>query len=130
MSRCAVPPRGEDNSAEKALRNTMTSKKGSASNPPETANQVVELLLYVADNTPNSVTAVHNLTAICEAHLPGRYEIEIVDVFKQPDRARADHVVMTPTLIRPTPPPVRRMVGTLRQPAKVLQALGLGPAKA
>jgi len=94
---------------------------------PERADPVVRLLLYVAGNTQNSVAAVHNLTAICEANLPGRYEIELVDVFKHPDRALADHILMTPTLIRPAPPPVRRIVGTLRQQKKVLQALGLEP---
>jgi len=98
--------------------------------PPAKANSVVRLLLYVADDTQNSVVAVDNLTAICKAHLPGRHEIEVVDVFKQPDRALADHVFMTPTLIRLAPLPVRRIVGTLSQQEKVLHALGLGPVLA
>ena len=98
--------------------------------PPAKANSVVRLLLYVADDTQNSVVAVDNLTAICEAHLPGRHQIEVVDVFKQPDRALADHVFMTPTLIRLAPLPVRRIVGTLSQQEKVLQALGLAPVLA
>lgn len=94
---------------------------------PENASTVVRLLLYVADGTQNSVVAVNNLTAICEAHLPGRHKIEVVDVFKEPDRALADHVFMTPALIRLAPLPVRRIVGTLSQHEKVLHALGLGP---
>ncbi|MCX6950823.1 MAG: circadian clock KaiB family protein [Verrucomicrobia bacterium] len=97
--------------------------------PPENAAAVVRLLLYVADDTQNSVVAVDNLTAICEAHLPGRHTIEVVDVFQQPDRALADRVFMTPTLIRLAPLPVRRIVGTLSQQEKVLHALGLGPVR-
>ena len=100
---------------------------GERMSTPTSADPVVRLLLYVADHTENSVAAVHNLTAICATHLPGRYEIEVVDVFTQPDRAREDHILMTPTLIVPAPPPARRVVGTLRQPEKVLLALGLGP---
>ena len=84
-----------------------------------------KFLLYVAGDTQNSVLAVANLKAICHAHLPGRHEIEIVDVFKEPARALADHVYMTPLLIRLAPSPERRIVGTLSQTEKVLQAIGL-----
>lgn len=89
-----------------------------------------KFLLYVADDTPNSAQAVANLTALCREHLAGRHEIEIVDVFKEPVRALADRVFMTPTLIRLAPLPVRRIVGTLSQPEKVLQGLGLEPVAA
>lgn len=82
-------------------------------------------LLYVADDTQNSALAIANLTAICREHLPGRHEIKIVDVFKDPKRALADSVFMTPTLIKLCPAPVRRIVGTLSQTETVLNALGL-----
>jgi circadian clock protein KaiB len=85
----------------------------------------IKFLLYVADDTQNSVLAVTNLKAICQAHLPGRHEIEVVDVFKEPQRALADRVYMTPLLIRLSPAPARRIIGTLSQTDKVLQALGL-----
>jgi circadian clock protein KaiB len=98
-------------------------------NPPERVTSMVRLLLYVADDTQNSVVAVDNLKAICAAYLPGRHEIEVVDVFEHPDRALADHIFMTPTLIRLVPAPVRRIVGTLSQQEKVLHALGLGPGR-
>ena len=84
-------------------------------------------LLYVADHTQNSVVAVANLKALCAAHLPGRHEVEVVDVFKEPERALADRIYMTPTLIRLAPLPVRRIVGTLSQVERVLHALGLEP---
>jgi circadian clock protein KaiB len=89
-----------------------------------------KFVLYVADDTQNSALAVANLTALCREHLPGRHAIEVVDVFKEPVRALADRIFMTPTLIKIAPLPVRRIVGTLSQPEKVLQALGLEPAAA
>lgn len=81
--------------------------------------------LFVADDTLNSAQAAANLAALCEAHLSGRHEIEIVDVFVEPERALADGIFLTPTLIRLSPQPIRRIVGTLSDPQTVLRALGL-----
>jgi len=81
--------------------------------------------LYVAGEAPNSTQAIANLGAICRAHLTGRYEIEVIDVFREPKRALAESIFMTPTLVVRTPPPVRRIVGTLSQTQTVLLALGL-----
>jgi circadian clock protein KaiB len=81
--------------------------------------------LYVAGDAQNSAQAIANLTALCRAHLPDRHEIEIVDVIRDPNRALADRILMTPTLVKLAPSPVRRIVGTLSQTQPVLQALGL-----
>jgi circadian clock protein KaiB len=81
--------------------------------------------LYVAGATHNSAQALANLSALCRAHLPDRHEIEVVDVFREPKRALADGILMTPTLVKLAPSPVRRIVGTLSQTQVVLQALGL-----
>ena len=81
--------------------------------------------LYVAGDAFNSVQAVVNLRALCLAHLPERHAIEIIDVFREPQRALVDGIFMTPTLIKLTPEPVRRIVGSLSHTARVLQALGL-----
>ena len=81
--------------------------------------------LYIAGDAENSAQARFNLSAICEAHLPGRYEIEVIDVFRHPMRALEDGILMTPTLVRLVPSPVRRIVGTLSHARPVLQALGL-----
>ena len=81
--------------------------------------------LYIAENTQNSMQARANLTTLCEQHLPGRYEIEVVDVLRQPKRAFDDGILMTPTLVKLGPLPVRRIIGTLSQTAPVMQALGL-----
>jgi len=83
--------------------------------------------LYVADDTPNSALAIANLTAICESHLPGRHVIEVVDVFREPKRALADRILITPTLVKLAPAPLRSIVGTLTDSATVLLALRLEP---
>ena len=86
---------------------------------------VYKFRLYIAGDTPNSANALANLTALCNDQLPGRHEIEVVDVFRHPKRALADGILMTPTLVALTPPPVRRIVGTLSHTQTVLLTLGL-----
>jgi circadian clock protein KaiB len=86
--------------------------------------------LYVAGDAQNSAQAFANLTALCRAHLPDRYELEVVDVFREPKRALEDGIFMTPTLVKLAPSPVRRIVGTLSQTQPLLHALGLATAPA
>ena len=81
--------------------------------------------LYIAGDALNSAQAVANLTALCRAYLPDGYDIEVVDVFRQPKRALLDGIIMTPTLVKLAPSPVRRIVGTLSQTQPLLLALGL-----
>jgi circadian clock protein KaiB len=82
------------------------------------------LRLYVAGNAPNSLNAVANAKAICEAHLGSQYELEIVDVLKHPRRALADGIIVTPTLLKLLPLPVQRVVGNLSDTGQVLRTLG------
>lgn len=84
--------------------------------------------LYVAGDAPNSAQALANLTALCHAHLPGRYTIDVVDIFQEPKRALADGIFMTPTLVRLAPSPAQSIVGTLSETQTVLLVLGLAPA--
>ncbi len=86
---------------------------------------VFKFRLFTADHTQNSAEALANLKALCSAHLPGRHEIEIVDVFREPERALAEGIFMAPTLVKLEPLPVRRIVGTLSEQEPVLQALGI-----
>jgi circadian clock protein KaiB len=79
--------------------------------------------LYVTGVSPNSVQAEANLTALCKTHLTGRYEIEVVDVLKAPMVALNDNVLMTPTLVKFSPPPVRRIIGSLSQMQAVLDII-------
>lgn len=83
--------------------------------------------LYVAGDAQNSVMAKANLDELCRTHLAGRHGIEVVDVFREPRRALADGVLMTPTLLKLAPWPTQRIVGTLGQKQAVLAALGLTP---
>lgn len=81
--------------------------------------------LYVAGDAPNSVQAQANLIVLCQTHLPANYEIEVVDVLKEPMIALKDNVLMTPTLLKLSPAPVRKIVGSLSQMQTVLDTLGL-----
>jgi circadian clock protein KaiB len=90
-----------------------------------TAGTVFSFRLYVAGDAQNSSRAIANLTALCRARLAGRHRIEIVDVFGHPDRALTDGIVMTPTLMRLEPGPIRRVIGTLNATDEVVAALGI-----
>jgi circadian clock protein KaiB len=86
---------------------------------------IFKFRLYVAGDALNSTEALFNLVALCRTHLPDRYELEVVDVLKEPKRALADGIFLTPTLLKLAPHPTRRIVGTLNQTQTVLPALGL-----
>ncbi len=90
-----------------------------------TDESVFSFRLYVAGDGQNSARAIANLMALCHERLEGRHHIEIIDVFGHPHRALADGIVMTPTLMRLEPGPIRRMVGTLQETERVVAALGL-----
>lgn len=81
--------------------------------------------LYVAGDGPNSTQAVANLRALCHEHLPERHEIEIVDVLREQERALADGVMLTPLLVKLSPKPIRKIIGTLGRRESLLQALDL-----
>lgn len=85
----------------------------------------LSLRLYVTDQTPRSEQAIVNLRRICESRLHGCYEIDIIDVLEQPQRAEQEKIIATPTLIRVSPPPSRRIIGDLSDTDKVLNGLGL-----
>ena len=85
------------------------------------------LRLYVAGQTPKSMAAIANLKKICEQHLPGRYDIEIIDLMKDPALARRDQIVAIPTLIRELPEPLKRIIGDLSNVEKVLVGLDIQP---
>jgi circadian clock protein KaiB len=81
--------------------------------------------LYVAGDAANSLQAVANLKAVCREHLPERHEIEIVDVLREPQRALDEAVFLTPMLVKLSPAPVSKVVGSLNQREPLLQALGI-----
>jgi circadian clock protein KaiB len=83
----------------------------------------LRLRLYVAGGAPNSVRAIANARAICEEHFATSHELEIVDLLEHPNRAQADGIVVTPTLLKLSPLPVQRVVGSLSDTTQVLLAL-------
>jgi circadian clock protein KaiB len=93
------------------------------------APDVFKFRLYVADEAINSTRASANLAAICSRYLAGRHEVETIDVLLDPMRALADHIYMTPTLLKLGPLPMRRIVGNLSQTDTVLMALGIDLAQ-
>ena len=89
-------------------------------------NGKFQFRLFVAGDAQNSAQALANLDALCRAHLPGRSRVEVVDVFREPKRALAEGIFMTPTLVKLAPSPApRKIVGTLSQLQPLLRALGL-----
>ncbi len=88
-------------------------------------NPTWELRLYVAGQTPKSLQAFANLKRICEQHLPGTYDIEIIDLLKNPQLARGDQILAIPTLVRKLPAPVRKIIGDLSNTERVLVGLDL-----
>ncbi len=107
----------------------MTKKKSSSRKSPvkRAEPQVWNLRLYVAGHSPKSIAAFNNLKKICEEHLAGKYTIDVVDLVKNPQLARGDQIVATPTLVRRLPPPLKKILGDLSNTVRVLVGLDLRP---
>lgn len=89
--------------------------------------EIWRLRLYVAGQTPKSLAAFANLKRLCETHLKGRYEIEVVDLLINPQLAKGDQILALPTLVRKLPLPVRKIIGDLSNTERVLIGLDLQP---
>ncbi len=90
---------------------------------------VWRLRLYVAGQTPRSLTAFANLKRICETHLKGHYRIEVIDLVEQPHLSKGDQILAIPTLVRKLPQPMRKIIGDLSDTEGVLVGLDLSPPK-
>ena len=97
------------------------------SRPSGNSQEVWELRLYVAGQSPKSLEAFANLKEICEEHLAGRYTIEVVDLLENPQLAKGDEIVAIPTLVRKLPEPLCKLVGTLKDTERTLVGLQLRP---
>lgn len=94
------------------------------------ATETWRLRLYVAGQSPKSLQAFANLNEICERHLAGRYEIQVVDLAENPLLARRESILAIPTLVRHRPAPLRRIIGDLSDTDRVLRGLRITPAAA
>jgi circadian clock protein KaiB len=93
----------------------------------QTRTSVWQLRLYVAGQTPKCLTAFANLKKICDAHLAGQYDIDIIDLLEHPQLAKGDQILAIPTLVRKLPEPVRKIIGDLSNTERVLVGLDLRP---
>ena len=88
------------------------------------------LRLYVTGTTPHSMRAIVNIRKICEQHLKGRYELEVIDIAQNPALAAGEQIIAAPTLIKKLPLPLRRFIGDMSKPERLLLGLDLRPADA
>lgn len=83
------------------------------------------LRLYVTGTTPQSLRAIANIKKICELHLKGRYELDVVDLYQQPQLAQGEQIIAAPTLVKKSPLPQRRIIGDMSSSKRVLAGLDL-----
>ncbi len=83
------------------------------------------LKLYIAGQSPKSVNAITNIKKICEENLQGRYELDVIDLYQQPQLAQGEQIIAIPTLIRKLPPPLRRIIGDMSNTERVLVGLDI-----
>lgn len=83
------------------------------------------LRLYVTGSTPHSMRAIENIKKICEEHLKGRYELEVIDLYQKPNLANGEQIIAAPTLIKKLPQPLRRIIGDMSNTERVLVGLDL-----
>jgi circadian clock protein KaiB len=100
---------------------------GRALHTEDTDDDRWNLRLYVAGQTPRSITAFKNLKDICEEYLKGKYQIEVVDLMENPTLARGDQILAIPTLVRKLPQPIRKIIGDLSNTERVLVGLDIQP---
>lgn len=104
-----------------------TTKKASKKEalPEENSKEQYTLKLYVTGITPRSTKAISNIKKICEEHLKGRYNLEVVDLYLHPELALGEQIIAAPTLIKKLPLPLRRIIGDLSETEKVIVGLDL-----
>jgi circadian clock protein KaiB len=110
--------------AKKTTKKATKAKKAT-SKPIAEQEELWELRLYVAGQTPRSLAAFANLKKICQEHVSCRYHIEVIDLLKNPQLAKGDQILALPTLVRKLPVPVRKIIGDLSNTERVLVGLNL-----
>jgi circadian clock protein KaiB len=104
-----------------------TTASGAAAAAAKKASSEYLLRLYVAGQTPKSLAAFANLKKICDEHLAGRYQIEVIDLLVNPALARGDQILALPSVVRQLPPPVKKIIGDFSNAERVLVGLDLRP---
>lgn len=109
---------------KKATDDTRAFEKALAAQPPA---EHYLLRLFVTGTTPRSARAIQNIRAICEEKLRGRYDLEVIDIYQHPDQAKPEQIIVTPTLVKKLPLPVRKLIGDLSDEERVLVGLDIVP---
>ena len=104
--------------------------RGAPRRRPAGGDERYVLRLYVTGQTPRSLRAIENIKRICEKHLSGRYDLEVIDIYQHPSLAAGERIIAAPTLVKSLPAPIRRFVGDLSDTEKVLFGLDLIPKTA
>ena len=110
----------------------MTTRGTTGTGPADPDGQdqeIVNLRLYVAGQSPRSVQAIDNLRRVCDEYLPGRYRIELIDLLEHPKLARGDEIIAVPTLVRRLPEPIRKIIGNLSDTENLLVGLQILPKR-
>jgi circadian clock protein KaiB len=106
-------------------KQVLDSIKAYEQSPASPQEKRYTLKLYIAGMTPQSMRAIANVKKICEEHLQGRYELEVVDLYQQPQLAKGEQIIAAPTLIKKLPLPLRRIIGDMSKTERVLVGLDL-----
>ncbi len=103
--------------------------KGNALPAKTRKKKTYVLRLYVAGVTPRSQEAIRKVKAVCDAHLAGCYDLEVIDLYQQPEAAKREQIIAAPTLIKQLPLPLRRLIGSMAEEDKLLVGLDLLPER-
>jgi len=108
-------------------RQTIAEELEKAAARQDTAKYILKL--YVTGMTPKSTMAIENVRKLCEEHLPGRYELDVIDIYQQPILAKGEQIIATPTLIKKLPLPLRKLIGDMSDTERFLVGIDLKPKK-
>jgi len=117
--------RPNGNGSAKHQRRDAAAALQQALNSPQRIRAEYILRLYVTGSSPRSLKAISNLKRVCEEHLRDHYQLQVIDIYKNPDAAREEQIIAAPTLIKRLPAPLRRFVGDLSNTQKLLSGLGI-----
>jgi circadian clock protein KaiB len=110
------------------MKENITTKEFEKALHP-TGTEKYVLRLYVTGMTPKSINAIENIRKICEENLQDRYELEVIDIYQQPEYAKKEEIIAAPTLIKKLPLPLRKFIGDMSNTEKILIGLNLVPKK-
>ncbi len=124
MAKKSIPPRTHKGRSRAPISSAKAFGKRTAK---ATRGGRYELRLYVAGVTPRSTRAISNVRRICDEHLPGRYDLEVIDLYQNPILSKGEQIVAVPTLIKRLPSPLRKFIGDMSDTQRILVGLDLRP---